>query len=163
LRTGDYFGEWQHHRSLPVQVSELTRHVLTTFVGLEQFRDWATDAPDDCRDIIKFTNAYWTRLQIAALVRPELRKFSLDLIRGHLKPNFPSFPFIGLTIELVSFWEFAGCLGARPRVLAVKEDAVEVASAEPGDRRIWISSNGSRVRESTLRWSMCQRLQGSVT
>jgi len=98
-------------------------------------------------------NAYWTRSQIEVLVSEPFRELTVELMAGHLKPTYPTFPSELLTVEYLSFWELAGCLGSW---------AAHATEEDEEDLEIKREGATERFAEHILRSSMSRRLQGTV-
>jgi len=131
-------------------VKDLASWAFTHLSGLAPFKIWVEEDPDMWEVCLQLANAYWTRSQIEVLVSEPFRELTVELMAGHLKPTYPTFPSELLTVEYLSFWELAGCLGSW------------AADATAEDLEIKREGATERFAEHILRSSMSRRLQGTV-
>jgi len=131
-------------------VKDLAIWAFTHLSGLAPFKIWVEEDPDMWDVCLQLANAYWTRSQIEVLVSEPFRELTVELMAGHLKPTYPTFPSELLTVEYLSFWELAGCLGSW------------AADATAEDLEIKREGATERFAEHILRSSMSRRLQGTV-
>jgi len=131
-------------------VEELAIWAFTHLAGLAPFENWVEKDPAMWDVCLQLANAYWTRSQIEVLVSEPFRELTVELMAGHLKPTHPTFPSELLTVEYLSFWELAGCLGSW------------AADATVEDLEIKREGATERFAEHILRSSMSRRLQGTV-
>jgi hypothetical protein len=140
----------------PTEINVLAIKAFATFSGLAPFRDWMTADKKVWEICLKLANAYWTRSQIEVLTSEPYRKWTSEMVLGHLRPNYPAFPGALLDVEYLGFWELAGCL--HHWSATASEDDVQVIK-RPTSEEIVLSR---RYGDEVLRSSMSQRLQGTV-